>query len=115
LGLADWAKKNKIDFTVVGSDDPLALGVVDEFPKTRLKIWGPSKAAAQIEASKAFAKELMKNNNIPTAEFRTFSDYYLALQYIEKKVRQLLLKASGLALGKGVTVCKKFGQSQTSA
>ncbi|HYV33965.1 MAG TPA: phosphoribosylamine--glycine ligase N-terminal domain-containing protein, partial [Candidatus Limnocylindria bacterium] len=60
LALADWAKKNKIDFTVVGSDDSLGLGIVDEFQKRGLKIWGPSKSAAQIEASKAFAKKLMQ-------------------------------------------------------
>ena len=84
LALANFAEKEKIDFIVVGPDDSLALGITDEFQKRGLKIWGPSKAAAQIEASKAFAKELMKKNNIPTAEFRTFTDYDKALEYIKK-------------------------------
>jgi phosphoribosylamine--glycine ligase len=128
LALADWAQNNKIDFTVVGSDDSLALGVVDEFQKRGLKIWGPSKQAAQIEASKAFAKELMQKNNIPTAEFRTFTDYKKALGYINLhfadvgegfkpsptvEQKPLVIKASGLALGKGVAVCKTLDEAKT--
>ncbi|MDR3642185.1 MAG: phosphoribosylamine--glycine ligase [Candidatus Doudnabacteria bacterium] len=134
IALADWAEKTQIDFTVVGPDDSLALGVVDEFQKRGLKIWGPSKAAAQIEASKAFAKDLMKNNNIPTAQFETFTDYETALSYLEKyftNVAQgpglpqkqaeglhysannpIVIKASGLALGKGVMVCKTLDEAE---
>ncbi len=114
LALANWAQNNKIDFTVVGSDDALALGVVDEFQKRGLKIWGPSKAASQIESSKAFAKKLMKKNNIPTAEFETFTDYQKALQYIEEKSTPIVIKVSGLALGKGVTVCKTLDEAQAA-
>jgi phosphoribosylamine--glycine ligase len=124
LGLADWAEKEKINFTVVGSDDALALGVVDEFQKRKLKIWGPNKAAAQIEASKAFAKELMKKNNIPTAGFRTFTDYDEALKYLcslpiywptngqTTAKKPIVIKASGLALGKGVAVCKSLDEAK---
>jgi phosphoribosylamine--glycine ligase len=131
LALADWAKKEKIDFTVVGSDDALALGIVDEFQKRGLKIWGPSRAAAQIEASKAFAKELMKKNNIPTAEFKAFTDYEKAVNYIVKHFenvvqatglpnehysanKPLVIKASGLALGKGVTICKTLDEAKAA-
>ena len=129
LALADFAEKNKIDFTVVGPDDSLALGITDEFQKRGLKIWGPNKAAAQIEASKAFAKELMKKQNIPTAEFRTFDDYGEALKYIEEHFKRsapiyglqpinrhatlpIVIKASGLALGKGVAVCKTLDEAK---
>ncbi len=112
LALADWAQKNKIDFTVVGPDDSLALGIVDEFQKRDLKIWGPSKQAAQIEASKAFAKKLMKDNNIPTAEYQTFSDYHQALKYLENKGAPIVIKASGLALGKGVSVCQTLDEAK---
>ncbi len=112
LALATWAEKNAIDFTVVGSDDALALGVVDEFQKRGLKIWGPNKAAAQIEASKVFAKDLMKKNKIPTAEYQTFTDYNSALNYLEIKGVPIVIKASGLALGKGVSVCKTLNQAK---
>lgn len=105
LALAEWAEKNKIDFTVVGPDDSLALGVVDEFKKRDLRIWGASQAAAQIESSKAFAKKLMADNEIPTAEFKTFTNYEEALAYIDQKGTPIVVKASGLALGKGVSVC----------
>lgn len=114
LALADWAQSNKIDFTVVGPDDSLALGIVDEFQKRNLKIWGPSKEAARIESSKAFAKELMAKNNIPTAQFKTFADYNQALQYLEEKGAPIVIKASGLALGKGVTVCKTLEEAKTA-
>src|SRR3989344_284482 len=79
--LIEFAKKEKIDLTVVGPDDPWAGGIVDAFQSQGLKIWGPSKKAAQVEGSKAFAKELMQKNNIPTAEFKTFDNYDEALAY----------------------------------
>jgi phosphoribosylamine--glycine ligase len=104
--LVKFADEHKIYLTIVGPDDALALGIVDEFQKRGLKIWGPNKLAAQIEASKAFAKELMQKNNIPTAEFQTFTDYEKALEYIKQKGTPIVIKASGLALGKGVSVCK---------
>jgi phosphoribosylamine--glycine ligase len=127
LALADFAQKNQIDFTVVGPDDALALGIVDEFKKRGLKIWGPSKAAAQIEASKAFAKELMKKQGIPTAGFKMFDDYEKAFTYIKNWFagvgegfkpsptevhKPVVIKASGLALGKGVAVCKTLDEAK---
>jgi len=112
LALADFAQKEKIDFTVVGPDDSLALGITDEFQKRGLKIWGPSKTAAQIEASKAFAKELMRKNNIPTAAFKTFNNYGQALKYLETVGAPIVIKASGLALGKGVAVCKMLDEAK---
>ncbi len=112
VALADWAEKNKIGLTVVGQDDPLALGVVDEFQKRGLKIWGPTKAAAKIEASKTFAKDLMKKQGIPTATFESFGDYESALKYLEKTGAPIVIKASGLALGKGVAVCKTLDEAK---
>ncbi len=82
--LADFAVKNNVDLTVVGPEDPLALGIVDIFQSKGLKIWGPGKAAARIESSKVFAKELMKKVNIPTANFEIFTDYNQALAYVEQ-------------------------------
>lgn len=125
--LVEFALNAKINLTVVGPDDPLALGIVDAFQKKGLKIWGPTKKAAQIEASKSFAKELMRANNIPTAEYKVFTDYEQACAWIEKQFvpaedsrghllpsvpKPLVIKASGLALGKGVHVCKNFDEAQ---
>jgi len=105
-GLLDFAKKENIDLTLALPDDPLALGVVDTFTKAGLRIWGPTKAASQLEWSKAFAKEFMQRHNIPTAKYQTFSDFEKAKEYIEKGNVPIVVKASGLALGKGVTVAK---------
>ncbi len=113
-GLADWAEKNKINFTVVGPDDALALGIVNTFKRKGLKIWGPSRQAAQIESSKVFAKDLMKKFNIPTARFQAFNNYDEALKYLESRGAPIVIKASGLALGKGVTVCKTLGEARTA-
>ncbi len=112
LALADFAEKNRVDFTVVGPDDSLALGVVDEFQKRNLKIWGASKGASQIEWSKAFSKKLMEDNNIPTAKYKTFTDYEEALKYTEQEGAPIVIKASGLALGKGVTICKTLNEAK---
>jgi len=111
-GLVKFAKENNIDLTAVGQDDPLALGIVDAFQEVGLKIWGPSKKAAQIEASKAFAKDLMAKQKIPTAEYKTFTDYEEAFKYINEKGAPIVIKASGLALGKGVTVCQTLEQAE---
>ena len=81
--LARYAREDGIDLTVVGPDDPLALGIVDKFQKAGLKVFGPTKRAARIDASKSFSKNLMKKMNIPTAKFKTFSDNKKALQYIK--------------------------------
>jgi phosphoribosylamine---glycine ligase len=111
-GLARFAEKNSIDLTVVGPDDPLAHGVVDIFKLRRLRIFGPTRAAAQIEASKAFAKCLMHDQNIPTAPFRIFRKYNNASEYIRKHGAPIVVKASGLALGKGAYPCKTLAKAE---
>ena len=97
-----FAQDNNIDLTVVGPEIPLAEGIVDDFEAVGLKIWGPSKAAAQLEASKAFSKDFMQRHNVPTAAFESFNNYDAALGYLEKQEDRVVLKASGLAAGKGV-------------
>lgn len=103
--LADFAKKNEIDLTVVGMDDPLVGGIVDVFEANGLKVFGPRKNAAILEGSKAFSKDLMKKYHIPTAEYRTFDSPEAALKYLETSKYPIVLKADGLALGKGVLIC----------
>ncbi len=105
--VGDWVDaKGDIDFTVVTPDDPLALGLVDELESRGHRAFGPNKNAAIIEASKAFSKELMKKYNIPTAKYETFSDYESAAAYVKTCDIPVVLKADGLALGKGVLICK---------
>ena len=105
--VGDWVDNHKdVDFTVVTPDDPLALGLVDELESRGHRAFGPRKNAAIIEASKAFSKELMKKYNIPTAAYETFDDYDLAVEYVKKCAIPVVLKADGLALGKGVLICK---------
>ena len=105
--VGDWVDAHKdVDFTVVTPDDPLALGLVDELESRGHRAFGPRKNAAVIEASKAFSKELMKKYNIPTAKYETFSDYDEAVRYVESCDLPVVLKADGLALGKGVLICK---------
>jgi phosphoribosylamine---glycine ligase len=102
--LVRFAKENRIDLTVVGPDDPLAAGIVDLFTAEKLRAFGPTKSAARIEASKIFAKELMRAQRIPTAEARTFSGSSEALHYCERVKFPIVIKADGLALGKGVII-----------
>jgi phosphoribosylamine--glycine ligase len=102
--LVRFAKENRVGLTVVGPDDPLAAGIVDLFTAEKLRAFGPTKSAARIEASKIFAKELMRAQKIPTAEARTFSDSSEALGYCERLKFPVVIKADGLALGKGVTI-----------
>ena len=102
----------EIDYIVVAPDDPLAIGLVDELEAMGKRCFGPRKNAAIIEASKAFSKNLMKKYNIPTAESEIFSDYDKALQYIRAKGAPIVLKADGLALGKGVLVCEDLKQAE---
>ena len=103
--LVAYAISNNIDFTIVGPELPLALGIVDEFRAHNLKIWGPDKFCAQLETSKAFAKEFMIKNNIPTAQYEIFDNLIDATSYIEKHmVSRLVIKADGIAAGKGVLV-----------
>ena len=102
--LTRFAKGNGIDLTVIGPDDPLAAGIVDLFEAEGLRVFGPSKKAARLEASKIFAKELMRAEKIPTAQARTFSSSAEALNYCDKVALPVVIKADGLALGKGVVV-----------
>ena len=110
--LARFAQENKIDLTIVGPDDSLALGIVDVFAARGLRIFGPSKAAAQIESSKAFAKELMQEVGIPTADSQIFRSHDEALLYVRARGCPIVVKASGLALGKGVYVCKTIEEAE---
>ena len=102
--LVTFAKDNNIDLTFVGPEQPLAAGIVDYFEAEGLRIFGPTKAAAQIEGSKAFAKEIMDKYNIPTAAYETFTEVASAKAYIEKLGAPIVVKADGLAAGKGVVV-----------
>jgi phosphoribosylamine---glycine ligase len=104
--LVDFARTNKVDLTIVGPDDPLAAGIVDQFERAGLKIFGPTKAAAQIESSKSFAKTIMREAGVPTADFEVFDDAKRAHAYADSKRGRIVVKADGLALGKGVTVCR---------
>jgi len=103
-GLADFAQKNNC-FTVVGPEDPLAAGIVDKFNKLNLKVFGPSQKAAQLESSKIWAKDFMKRNDIPTARFEIFDDAQKAQEYVKFLDYNVVVKADGLAAGKGVIVC----------
>jgi phosphoribosylamine--glycine ligase len=102
--LVRFAKENRVDLTVVGPDDPLAAGIVDLFAAEKLRAFGPTKSAARIEASKVFAKELMRAQEIPTADASIFSESLEALRYCERAKFPVVIKADGLALGKGVIV-----------
>ncbi len=105
--VGDWVDEHKeIDYTVIAPDDPLALGLADELEARGHRVFGPRKNAAIIEASKAFSKELMKKYNIPTAKYETFSNYEDAKKYVSVCDIPVVLKADGLALGKGVLICK---------
>jgi phosphoribosylamine--glycine ligase len=103
--LVSFVRKEKIDLTVVGPEEPLARGIVDHFQKARLRIFGPTREAAQLEASKVFAKGLMRHADVPTADFRIFDHPEYARRYIETRDYPLVVKADGLAAGKGVIVC----------
>ena len=104
--LVAFAKDNAIDLTVVGMDDPLVGGIVDVFEKEGLRVFGPRKNAAILEGSKAFSKDLMKKYNIPTAAYETFTSASDAKEYLETAKYPIVLKADGLALGKGVLICE---------
>ena len=103
-GMVAWAKENKMDLVMVAPDDPLALGMVDAMEAAGIRAFGPRKNAAVIEASKAFSKELMRKYHIPTAKYATFTDMDEAIAYIHAEGAPIVVKADGLALGKGVTV-----------
>lgn len=113
--LVAFAKEKEIDLTVIGMDDPLVGGVVDVFEKEGLRVFGPRKNAAILEGSKAFSKELMKKYNIPTAAYETFDDVEKALAYLETAKFPIVLKADGLALGKGVLICQNLEEAKEGA
>lgn len=110
--LAAFAKKHEVDLTVIGMDDPLVGGIVDVFEAQGLRVFGPRKNAAILEGSKAFSKDLMKKYNIPTAAYETFTDPYKALEYLQTAKMPIVLKADGLALGKGVLICNTLEEAQ---
>ena len=110
--LVAFAKENEIDLTVVAPDDPLAAGAVDAFEAAGLRAFGPRANAAILEGSKAFSKDLMKKYGIPTAAYETFNDSEKALAYLETAKMPIVLKADGLALGKGVLICKDLEEAK---
>jgi phosphoribosylamine--glycine ligase len=109
--LIRFAKKENIGLTVVGPEDPLTLGIVDAFQAEGLRIFGPTKAAARLEGSKVFAKQLMRHADVPTAEFRIFDHPDPARTYVESREYPVVVKADGLAAGKGVIVCKDSAEA----
>ncbi|MCG2692178.1 ATP-grasp domain-containing protein, partial [Microgenomates group bacterium] len=111
IGLLTFAQKEKIDLTVVGPERPLVLGIVDLFQKNNLKIFGPNKKAAQLEGSKIFAKKFMQKFKIPTAEFKVFNHKARARDYLKTVNFPMVVKADGLAGGKGVVVAKNFKEA----
>src|SRR6218665_596782 len=107
----EWAQKEQIALSVVGPEGPLAAGVVDEFRAHGQRIFGPTKAAAQLESSKAFSKAFMQRHGIPTAEYQTFSDPKEAHAYVDAKGAPIVVKADGLAAGKGVVVATTLAEA----
>jgi phosphoribosylamine--glycine ligase len=105
-GLLEFALKEKVDLTVVGPEEPLTKGIVDLFESKGLSIFGSSQKAAEIEGSKAFAKEMMRKYHIPTASYEIFTNRNMAVEYIRKQGTPIVVKADGLAAGKGVIICK---------
>lgn len=104
--MCDFAKENQIDLTFVGPEAELAEGIVDLFKSEGLEIFGPDKRAAQLESSKAFAKDFMAKYNVKTAKYKTFNGPMLAIEYLESQEFPIVVKASGLAAGKGVVICR---------
>ena len=110
----NFAKEKSIDLTIVGSEELLVAGIVDIFEKNNLKIFGPDKKGAMLEGSKAYAKEFMKKYGIKTAEYKTFNDYNNAKEYLKSINYPIVIKASGLALGKGVIICKDINEANNA-
>ena len=111
-GLRAFVQEQSIDLTVVGPEGPLAVGIVDDFRKHKLRIFGPHKAAARIESSKAFSKDLMVRLGIPTAESKTFTAVAAALAYLERREAPIVVKADGLAQGKGVVIARSRAEAR---
>lgn len=112
--LVKFAKENAVDLTIVGPEAPLVLGVVDAFRAEGLKIFGPTKAAAQLEGSKAFTKDFLARHHIPTAEYRNFTEIEPALAYVREKGAPIVIKADGLAAGKGVIVAMTLAEAENA-
>jgi phosphoribosylamine--glycine ligase len=112
--LADWAQENKVHLTIVGPEAPLAAGIVDIFRARGLRIFGPTKAAAQLESSKDFAKRFMIRHGIPTAAFETFTDAAAAHAYVDTQGAPIVIKADGLAAGKGVVVANTLEEAHAA-
>jgi phosphoribosylamine--glycine ligase len=110
-GLTSRAEKERVDLTVVGPEAPLTLGIVEAFKEKGMRIFGPSQKAAEIEGSKAFAKDLMKKYGIPTGDSQTFTDHASAVKYAKGKGAPLVVKADGLAAGKGVIICRSVDEA----
>jgi len=113
-GLADFARRERVDLTLVGPERPLADGIVDGFQREKLRIFGPTAAAAQLESSKVFAKEFMRRHSIPTASFRTFDRSDDALRFVAQSTGPMVVKADGLAAGKGVIICPNLDEAQAA-
>jgi phosphoribosylamine--glycine ligase len=109
--LTGWAEKERIDLTVVGPEAPLTMGIVDVFRDRGLRVFGPTRKAAEIEGSKAFTKDLMKKCGIPTGDSETFTDHAAAVHYVKGKGAPLVVKADGLAAGKGVIICRTLDEA----
>ncbi|MBP7973804.1 MAG: phosphoribosylamine--glycine ligase, partial [Kaistella sp.] len=113
-GLRDFAIKERIDLTIVGPEAPLVEGIVDEFKKHGLKIFGPEKRAAELEGSKAFSKKFMQTNNIKTAKAVVFDAYHDAIEYVRNQKFPIVIKASGLAGGKGVVIADNLTEAEST-
>ena len=113
-GLVNFAKKEDIDLTIVGPEAPLVEGIVDEFQKEGLKIFGAKKAAALLEGSKAYSKKFMQDYGVKTAKSKIFDSYNDAISYVKTQAFPLVIKASGLASGKGVVICKNLEEAETT-
>ncbi|HEX9861511.1 MAG TPA: phosphoribosylamine--glycine ligase, partial [Nitrospirota bacterium] len=113
-GLVAFARSREVDLTVVGPEGPLSMGIVDEFTKAGLRAFGPSGKAAELEASKRFSKDLMKKYNIPTAEYGVFTDKAAAEAYVRRMGAPIVVKADGLAAGKGVVVAETVQEALTA-
>ena len=114
IELADFAEDNKIDLSVVGPEDPLTDGIVDLFEKRNLPVFGPNRQSAPLEGSKAYAKKVMERFNVPTAEYCEFDDFEKALAYVKTQGVPIVIKADGLAAGKGVTVAETLAEAETA-
>lgn len=110
--IVEWLKSNPVDLVVIGPDNFLADGLVDKIKEIGIKVFGPTKAAAQIEWSKSFAKQFMKEENIPTASFQVFTDISKAKEYVQRQSFPIVIKASGLALGKGVIISDSIASAE---